>query len=56
MAKGLDVGSMNIISATKEDGVPIIDSHRNSFVNLEHSDMVEQMISQSEPLHIRTLF
>ncbi|MEF8852026.1 MAG: hypothetical protein V5A44_01525 [Haloarculaceae archaeon] len=53
MAKGLDVGTMNIISATQEGDETVFVQQRNSFVEIEYSDMAEQMLSRSEVLHIR---
>ena len=53
MARGLDVGTMNIISSRPEgDGTTFV-QQRNSFVEIEYSDMAEQMLSRSEVLHIR---
>ena len=53
MAKGLDVGTMNIISASPEnDGTKFV-QQRNSFVEIDYSDMAEQMLSRSQVLHIR---
>ncbi|SDX88783.1 disk-shape morphogenesis protein volactin [Halobellus clavatus] len=53
MAKGLDVGTMNILSSSPEgDGTKFV-QQRNSFVEIEYSDMAEQMLSRSEVLHIR---
>ncbi|MDZ7849590.1 MAG: hypothetical protein U5K70_01815 [Halodesulfurarchaeum sp.] len=53
MAKGLDVGTMNIISSTPQNGRTKFVQQRNSFVEIEYSDMAEQMLSRSEVLHIR---
>jgi len=53
MAKGLDVGTMNILSARQEDVETVFVQQRNSFVEIEYSDMAEQMLSRSEVLHIR---
>ncbi|MFA1611266.1 hypothetical protein [Halobellus rubicundus] len=53
MAKGLDVGTMNILSSSPDgDGTKFV-QQRNSFVEIEYSDMAEQMLSRSEVLHIR---
>jgi len=44
---------MNIISSRPEgDGTTFV-QQRNSFVEIEYSDMAEQMLSRSEVLHIR---
>ncbi|MFC6874484.1 disk-shape morphogenesis protein volactin [Halobellus marinus] len=53
MAKGLDVGTMNIISSKPEGNGTKFVQQRNSFVEIEYSDMAEQMLSRSEVLHIR---
>jgi len=53
MAKGLDVGTMNILSAEPEDDGTKFVQQRNSFVEIEYSDMAEQMLSRSQVLHIR---
>jgi actin-like ATPase involved in cell morphogenesis len=53
MAKGLDVGTMNIISAQQEGSETVFVQQRNSFVEIEYSDMAEQMLSRSDVLHIR---
>jgi hypothetical protein len=53
MAKGLDVGTMNILSAEQDDRETVFVQQRNSFVEIEYSDMAEQMLSRSEVLHIR---
>jgi len=53
MARGLDVGTMNIISARQNDDGTEFIQQRNSFVELEYSDMAEKMLTRSEVLHIR---
>jgi len=53
MAKGLDVGTMNIISGRQDDSDTVFVQQRNSFVEIEYSDMAEQMLSRSDVLHIR---
>ena len=53
MAKGLDVGTMNILSAEPEDDGTKFVQQRNSFVEIEYSDRAEQMLSRSQVLHIR---
>ena len=53
MAKGIDVGTMNVLSARQEDQETIFVQLRNSFVEIEYSDMADQMLSRSEVLHIR---
>src|SRR6056297_883428 len=53
MAKGLDVGTMNILTAQQDGNDTVFVQQRNSFVEIEYSDMAEQMLSRSEVLHIR---
>ncbi len=53
MAKGLDVGTMNILSAQQDGSDTVFVQQRNSFVEIEHSDMAQQMLSRSDVLHIR---
>lgn len=53
MAKGLDVGTMNILSAQQEGNDTVFVQQRNSFVEIDYSDMAEQMLSRSDVLHIR---
>jgi actin-like ATPase involved in cell morphogenesis len=53
MAQGLDIGTMNLLSARQEGAETVFVQQRNSFVEIEYSDMAEQMLSRSEVLHIR---
>ncbi len=53
MAKGIDVGTMNIISSRQDGNETVFVQQRNSFVEVEYSDMAEQMLSRSDVLHIR---
>jgi len=53
MATGLDIGTMNIISAQQDGAETVFRQQRNTFVELEYSDMAEQMLSRSEVLHIK---
>ena len=53
MAKGLDVGTMNILSGQQDGNETVFVQQRNSFVEIEYSDMAEQMLSRSDVLHIR---
>ncbi|WP_299233181.1 hypothetical protein [Natronomonas sp.] len=53
MARGIDVGTMNIVSAKQDDSETVFVSQRNSFVEIEYSDMAERMLSRSDVLHIR---
>jgi len=53
MAQGLDVGTMNLISARQDGDETVFAQQRNSFVEIDYSDMAEQMLSRSDVLHIR---
>ncbi|HVL87139.1 MAG TPA: hypothetical protein VM681_03890 [Candidatus Thermoplasmatota archaeon] len=53
MTKGLDVGTMNITCAKKADDRIRFTQQRNTFVELEHSDIAERMLERSDVLHIR---
>ncbi|ERG88021.1 MAG: hypothetical protein J07HX5_00162 [halophilic archaeon J07HX5] len=53
MAQGLDVGTMNILSARQDENETIFVQQRNSFVEIDYSDMADQMLSRSDVLHIR---
>ncbi|MFB6301649.1 MAG: hypothetical protein ABEH78_02125 [Haloferacaceae archaeon] len=44
---------MNIISAQQEGSETVFVQQRNSFVEIDYSDMAEQMLSRSDVLHIR---
>jgi len=53
MAKGLDVGTMNLVTGRQDAGDTVFVQQRNSFVEIEYSDMAEEMLSRSDVLHIR---
>ncbi|MFC7177577.1 hypothetical protein [Halosegnis marinus] len=53
MARGIDIGTMNIVSARQDGGETVFVQQRNSFVEIDYSDMAEQMLSRSDVLHIR---
>jgi hypothetical protein len=53
MARGIDIGTMNIVSAKQEGSDTLFVQQRNSFVEIDYSDMAEQMLSRSDVLHIR---
>ena len=53
MARGIDVGTMNIISAEQDGNETVFVQQRNSFVEIEYSDMAEEMLSRSDVRHIR---
>lgn len=39
MAKGLDVGTMNVLSAQQDGSDTVFVQQRNNFVEIEYSDM-----------------
>jgi len=53
MARGIDVGTMNIVSARQDGSDTVFTQQRNSFVEIDYSDMAEQMLARSQVLHIR---
>lgn len=53
MARGIDIGTMNIVSARQDAEDTVFVQQRNSFVEIEYSDMAEQMLARSDVLHIR---
>ncbi len=53
MPQGLDVGTMNLLSARQDGNETVFVQQRNSFVEIDYSDMAEQMLSRSDVLHIR---
>ena len=53
MARGLDVGTMNIISARQDNQETVFTHQRNSFVELDYSDMADKMLTRSNVLHIQ---
>ena len=52
MAKGLDIGTMNIICAEKEGEDIVFMQQRNAFMNLESSDLTKDMLDTSKVLYI----
>ena len=51
MAKGLDVGTMNIISATKGDGSISFAQQRNAFLEMEANDLTQHMLDNAKVLY-----
>lgn len=51
MAKGLDVGTMNIISATKGNGSISFSQQRNAFLEMESNDLTKQMLDNGRVLY-----
>ena len=52
MAKGLDIGTMNIICAEKEGKDIVFMQQRNAFMNLDSSDLTKNMLDISKVLYI----
>jgi actin-like ATPase involved in cell morphogenesis len=53
MAKGLDVGTMNIIAAERQGEKTTLTQQRNLFVEIEYSDVAEKMLARSDVLYIK---
>lgn len=53
MAKGLDVGTMNIVSAQRADGTVRFVKERNAFVELDYTELADQMLSRSDIIYTR---
>ncbi|MDD4749558.1 MAG: rod shape-determining protein, partial [Methanosarcinaceae archaeon] len=51
MAKGLDVGTMNIICADKGDGSISFAQQRNAFLEMESNDLTKHMLDNSKVLY-----
>lgn len=52
MAKGLDIGTMNIICAEKEGEDVIFMQQRNAFMNLDSNDLTKNMLDTSKVLYV----
>ena len=52
MAKGLDIGTMNIICAEKDREDIVFTQQRNAFMDLESSDLTKTMLDISKVLYI----
>ncbi|MEA3458835.1 MAG: hypothetical protein U9R21_09185 [Candidatus Thermoplasmatota archaeon] len=52
MVKGLDIGTMNIISADRDGDDIIFKRQRNAFMKLESSDLTKNMLDTSKVLYI----
>ena len=52
MAKGLDIGTMNIICAEKDREDIVFTQQRNAFMDLESSDLTKAMLDTSKVLYI----
>lgn len=53
MAKGLDVGTMNLIAAERAGDKTTLTQQRNLFVEIEYSDVAEKMLARSDVLYIK---
>lgn len=51
MTKGLDIGTMHIISAEQDGDGSTLTKERNAFVELEHSDVANQILADSDILY-----
>ena len=54
MAKGLDIGTMNIICAEKDKEDIVFTQQRNAFMDLDSSDLTKTMLDTSKVLYIET--
>ncbi|ADC65861.1 conserved hypothetical protein [Ferroglobus placidus DSM 10642] len=52
MAKGLDVGTMNIVCAEKKGEVVSFTKQRNAFLELEASDLTKNMLETAKVLYV----
>jgi hypothetical protein len=52
MAKGLDIGTMNIISAAKDGEDVVFVKQRNAFMELESSDLAKSMLDEARVLYV----
>lgn len=52
MAKGLDIGTMNIICAVKDQEDIVFTQQRNAFMDLDSSDLTKTMLDTSKVLYI----
>ena len=52
MAKGLDIGTMNIICAEKDRGDIVFTQQRNAFMELDSNDLTKTMLDTSKVLYI----
>jgi actin-like ATPase involved in cell morphogenesis len=53
MAKGLDIGTMNIVCAETDKEDIIFTQQRNAFMDLESSDLTKNMLDTSKVLYIQ---
>ncbi len=52
MAKGLDIGTMNIICSERENEDVVFTRQRNAFLELESSDLTKTMLDSAKVLYI----
>ena len=55
MAKGLDIGTMNIISADRDGEDIIFKRQRNAFMKIDSSDLTKNMLDTSKVLYIEDI-
>ena len=53
MAKGLDVGTMNLVSTQLEKGKYVIKQQRNMFLEMDANEVTGQMLQQANILHMK---
>lgn len=53
MAKGLDVGTMNLVSSQLEKGKYVIRQQRNMFLEMDANEVTGQMLQQANILHMK---
>src|SRR5688572_20916715 len=53
MAKGLDVGTMNLVSSQLEKGKYVIRQQRNMFLEMDANEVTGQMLQQANVLHMK---
>ncbi len=54
MAKGLDIGTMNIICAEKDQEDIVFTQQRNAFMDLDSNDLTKNMLDTTKVLYIET--
>jgi hypothetical protein len=53
MGKGLDVGTMNIVSSQLENGKYVIRHQRNMFLEMDGNEVTGQMLQQANVMHMK---
>ena len=52
MAKGIDIGTMNIICSEREGEDIVFTQQRNAFLELESGDLTKAMLDSAQVLYI----